>query len=215
MTSLTETVGAWAGIAQAVATVIAIALGGIFAWRRGYLFRYGQPHVTVSHEITHRQVSDGYVHIDVTATLHNTSRVKVEIRDGLFTVQQVAPVSDAFAEELYSQTFIDQQHNGILQWLNLDETRLSWNKDDLIAEPGESVATTLEYMTPDFIESILVTTYFYNLRVMGKIDHAVDPRDAETKRRFWLWRRSGAKGWIRTTTHDIIDSNRQVNTRES
>lgn len=43
---------------QAVATIIAIGLGGAFAWRRGYLFRLGQPYVTIDHTITHRRVSN-------------------------------------------------------------------------------------------------------------------------------------------------------------
>ena len=212
MTPLTETIGVWAGIAQAIFTIIAIFLGGIFAWRRGYFFRHGQPHVTIAHKITHRQISDSYVHIEVTAILRNTSLVKVEIRDGLFTIQQLAPFADAFAEELYAQTFIDQQHNGTLQWLNLNETRLSWNRDDLIAEPGESVAVTFEYIIPNFVASILITTYFYNLQVMGKIDINVDPRQAEPRKRFWPWQHSGAKGWIRTTAHDIILNGGRANT---
>ena len=86
MLSIADTIGVWAGIAQAGATVIAIMLGGLFAWRRGFIFRHEQPHVTILHEITHRRVSDSYVHIQLTATLQNSSRVKVEFRDALFTV---------------------------------------------------------------------------------------------------------------------------------
>ena len=88
-------------VGQAMATIIAIGLGGVFAWRRGYLFRYGQPHITIAHKITHRQVSPGYVQIELTATLFNTSRVKVDFRDALFVVQQLAPADDDYVSDLH------------------------------------------------------------------------------------------------------------------
>ncbi len=194
----------WTIASQAIATVVAIAVGAWFALRNRHLFRYGQPHLTVTHEITHRRVSPGYIQVAVTAMLHNNSRVKVEVLDGLFTIQQMAPVSDCIVEDMYSETFIDQQNNGTLRWHTLNEARLSWNKEDLIAEPGESTAATFEYIVPIYVESLLVTTYFYNSKVMGKIDEDVNPRVAETRKRWWFWRTPGPRGWIRTSPHDII-----------
>ena len=194
----------WTSGIQALATVVALILGGWFAWRNKHLFRYGQPHLTISHDISHRRVSPGYVQVTVTAILYNSSRVKVEVLDGLLTIQQMAPVSDAEAEEIFAQTFIDKKHNGALQWETLTQYRLSWNQEDLIAEPGESATTTFEYMVPVFIESLLVTTYFYNSKVMGKIEEGINPLEAERGKRWWLWHQSGPRGWIRTSPHDII-----------
>ena len=194
----------WASVVQSVLTALAVVVGGVFAWRNRHLFRYGQPHLTISHEISHRQVSPWYVQIAVTAILHNSSRVKVEVLDGLLTIQQMAPVSDADAEEIFAQTFIDEQHNGALQWATLREVRLSWNQEGLIAEPGESTTATFEYIVPNYVESLLVTTYFYNSKVMGKIDDGVNPHEAKSRKRWWFWRQPGPRGWIRTTPHDIL-----------
>ena len=101
-----------------------------FAWRRGYLFRIGQPHLTITHNVTHRQVSPEYTHIEVTATLHNRSRVKVEIQDGLFTIQQIAPAIGrhrtlSVSDDSYQDRYV------------MDEIPRVWNRDEL-AEPGES-----------------------------------------------------------------------------
>ena len=65
-----------------------------FALFKLQVFRNLQPHLTISHEITHRVVSDSYVHISVTAVLHNSSRVKVEIEEGSFHLLRIAPVTD-------------------------------------------------------------------------------------------------------------------------
>ena len=210
--SLADNVNLWVSIAQGVATVIAIVLGGFFAWRRGFIFRHWQPHVTISHDVTHRQVSPENVHVEITAILHNSSQVKVEFRDGLFTVEQLSPVSDEYVEQLYGKTFVDKERYEAPEWHRLKEIRLEWEEDELIAEPGEKVAVTLEYIVPNYVESVLVTTYFYNTRVMGKIPTEINPRDAERKKRlWWFWQTSGPRGWIRTTAHDIVLSSSNPN----
>lgn len=193
----------WARIAQAIATVIALALGGIFAWRRGFIFRYQQPHVTISHDVTNRHIGHGYVHIEVTAALHNTSRVKVEFRDGLFTVEQLAPVDGEMAERLFEEIF-DKDLYESPKWVILRERRLEWSRYGLIVEPGEKATVTFEHIVSDAIESVLITTFFYNTRVFGKIPSEMETRNIERRKQFWRpWRASGPRGWTRTTTHDI------------
>ena len=193
----------WVSIVQAVATIIAIVLGGIFAWRRGFIFRHEQPHVTISHDVTHRQIGHGYVHIEVTATLYNSSQVEVEFRDGLFAVEQLAPLSQKDAERLFEELFEKDLYE-IPKWRLLRERRLEWSKDELIIEPREKVTATFEHIVSNAVESVLITTYFYNTRVMGKISADMKPRDADRRKRlWWFWRTSGPKGWVRTTVYDI------------
>ena len=68
-----------AGILQSVVTVVAIAGGGVFAYYELQVFRAFAPHLTISQEVSHRYIGDRYVHIAVTATLHNSSKVKIEL----------------------------------------------------------------------------------------------------------------------------------------
>ena len=214
--SFPDNVHLWVSIAQGVVTIIAIVLGGIFAWRRGFIFRHWQPHVTISHDVTHRRVSPENLHIEITAILHNSSQVKVEFLDGLFTVEQLAPVSDEYVEQIYGKTFVDKERYEAPEWHCLKEIRLEWKEDELIAEPGEKVAVTLEYIVPNYVEAVLITTYFYNARVMGKIPADINPRDAERqKQRQWPWRISGPRGWIRTTAHDIVLVGNNPNLKEN
>lgn len=201
--SVADTFYLWVSIAQGVATIIAIVLGGFFAWRRGLIFRHGQPHVTISHDVTHRQIGHGYVHIEVTATLYNSSQVEVEFRDGLFAVEQLAPLPQKDAEQLFEEQF----EKGLYEtpkWRLLRERRLEWSKDELIVEPREKVTATFEHIVSNAVESVLITTYFYNTRVMGKIPAEINPRDADRRKRLgWFWQTSGPKGWGRTTVYDI------------
>ena len=205
-TSATGTVYVWARTAAAVATVVAVGLGGIFAWRRGIIFRHEQPHVTITHEITHRRISPEYVHLEIAVTLHNTSRVKTEFRDGLFSVEQLAPLTDEHVEKSFAKAFVYAEKYESPEWFLLKESRLEWGQDVLVVEPGEKAVETYEYIVPDYIESVIVSTHYCNVRVFGKIPVGTDPRYAERKSKLGFWQASGVTGWTKTTAHDIVIS---------
>ena len=83
---ITEFVNEWLAIIGALATTAAVVVGGILAWRNSQIFRAKAPHVVITHEISHRPVGSQYVHIFVTAVLHNTSRVHIEFLDGFASI---------------------------------------------------------------------------------------------------------------------------------
>ena len=169
-------------VLQSFITALAIAAGGYFALFKLQVFRNLQPHLTISHEITHRVVSDSYVHISVTAVLRNSSRVKVEIEEGSFHLLRIAPVTDEEVERLYEQVFRDASKKN-LQWEILDEINRDWNSGELIVEPGESHPETYEFIVSRKFRSVLVYTYFYN------------PAYSEGA--------GVAQGWHATTVYDI------------
>lgn len=201
----------WTITIESVITIIAIVIAGIFAWRNGIIFRHRSPHINIAHDVTHRFISPSYTHLIVTATLHNSSRVKVEFRDGLFILQKIAPLNDDEVTQLYAQSLDDavsaNEELNDPQWETLDELWSVWDKDGLIVEPGSTTALTIEFIVPKTIHAVLITTYLYNTRVMGKIDESYDnPRHAPRQRNWLLrWREmEGAHSWTRTTAYDII-----------
>ena len=82
----TATPGETLGIAQSLVTTIAIVAGGIFAAYKWQVFRESEPHLTITHKVSHRTVGESYVHIAVTAVLHNSSRVHIELLKGIFSL---------------------------------------------------------------------------------------------------------------------------------
>ena len=172
-----------ATIVQAIGTIVAIATGGVFAFHRLQLFRTFEPHLTISHQVSYRPIGESYVHIAVTATLYNSSKVKIEIRKGFFLLQQIAPVSDEEVEYLYTQVFDDMEQNSI-QWPTLDEFERDWDRGELIVEPGESHPETFEFIVSTEVDSVVIYTYFHNSRF---------PQRAQT-----------AEGWGATTVSGIM-----------
>ena len=93
--------------------------------------------------------------------MQNNSNVKVDIQDAFFLMQQIAPLSDEFVEAYNAGAFVDESPDSI-QWPILDEVELSWERNELIVEPGESHRETLDFVVSKNVESVRVYTYFYN-----------------------------------------------------
>ena len=168
-------------IVQSSVTAVAIAAGGIFAGVKLQLFRDFAPHITITQSVTHRQIGDSYVHVFVTVTLHNSSKVKVDFRQGYFRLQQVSPITDAEVQALFDELIGDPEKEGDIQWPTLYGVRRDWGEGELIVEPGESHQEICEFIVTTGVESVLIDTFFYNSR-----------------------RPSVPMGWGATTVYDIV-----------
>ena len=150
-------------IIQTSVTTVILAVGAAFAAVKFQIFRESAPHVTVSQTVSHRVVGDSYIHLMVTATLHNSSKVKMDFRWARFRLQQIAPITDVDVEKLYSDVFIKQKKRNI-QWPVLDIVNRTWEKNGLIVEPGESHQESCEFFATTGVDSILIDSFFYNPR---------------------------------------------------
>ena len=177
--------GEMLGIAQSLVTIVAIVAGGLFAAYKWQVFREFEPHLTIAHEVSHRRIGESYVHIAVTATLENNSRVQIELHDGNFLIQHIAPTLDEDVEVLYAQVFVEKEFVEI-PWPILVDVQREWEEGELIVEPGELHPETFEFIVSEEVKSVIVYTYFYNST------YSQGSRTAE--------------GWGATTVLDIIES---------
>ena len=150
-----------AGVIQALAAALAIGLGGVFALFKLQVFRDLTPHLTVSHEVIHAPVSPNYTLINVTIELRNSSRVHVELREAIFRLQKVAPLSDEDAESLYDGMLADQKQARVT-WPLLLRTQRNWDEGALIVEPGETHLETCDFIVSKDVETARVYTFFRN-----------------------------------------------------
>lgn len=154
-----------ATIIQATVASVAIAGGAIFAIFKLQLFRDFAPHLSISHSINHRPIADSYVHIDVTTTLHNSSRVKVELQKGEFFLQEVAPVLDdqEMEERLDWRRYIEDDRP-FSQWPVIDRFEFDYGSYNLIIEPGQTFQETVEFVISREITTVVVHSFFYNAK---------------------------------------------------
>ena len=171
------------GIVQLSAAAVIIVAGGVFAYRKLQLFRDFEPHLTVTQSATHRTVGTQYVHVAVTATLHNSSKVRVEIRESFFRLHQIQPLNDEYIEALYAAAFNSETHTDI-DWPVLDEAFHRLGPNELVIEPGEYHNEPCEFIISRDVETVLIYSYFYNP------DHFRHSRSAQ--------------GWTATTVYDMV-----------
>ena len=170
-----------AAIVQSAVAAVAIVAGGVFAYYKLQLFRDLEPHLTITHEVSHRLVGESYVHLAVRMNLHTSSRVKIELNEALFLLQLIAPTTDGDVERLYGEVFVDGAEDN-LQWPILNIIERTWLRDSPTIEPGEQYQETCEFVVSADIESVMIYTYFHN---------SMASQEAE-------------RGWSATTVYDII-----------
>ena len=171
------------GVVQAAVTLVAIALGGVFAYYKLDLFRDFQPHLTITQEVSHRRVGDRYVHISVRASLVNTSKVKIEIRNATFWMQQVAPFPDEEVERLHEEFMAKPNHEKYIAYPTLVAFDRDWEEDEFVIEPGESGSENYEFIVKNDFDAVSLYAFFN--------DQTTDtnPRDQ--------------KGWAAEAVYDI------------
>ncbi len=173
-----------AAVAQASVTAFAILAGGLFAAYKLEVFRDFEPHLTITHDISHRPVSDSYIHISVSVTLHNSSRVKVDIVDGIFRLYHVAPLSDEQVEQLY----LEMPESGSileLEWPVISESQLARGEGETYVEPGEFHQETIDFIVSSDTKSVVVYTFLGDSRYSITLQ--------------------GQRGWDLSSVYDIVN----------
>ena len=172
-----------AGVVQAVVTVLAIGVGSVWAFYKLEIFREFQPHLTITQKISHRRIGDGYVHVSVVARLTNSSKVVVEIRNALFRMQEIAPVSDANIRQMYSEFESKPNEEKYFQFPTLVEFQRTWEKDEFVIEPGETESENYEFIVEDDFDTVKITAFFTD-QVLITEQHA-------------------ERGWLAVSVYDV------------
>ena len=166
---------------QSAVAVVAVVFAGIYAIAKFELFRDFEPHLNVSHLIRHRNIGESYVHLDVTVTLHNSSKVQVGLRRGFLVLQSISPATDGGIEEIYEGAFAGEYVEDF-GWPVLEEEVREWEIGELVIEPSEVHREVLEFIISREICTVQVYTFYYN------------PKSARE-----------STGWSMATVYDIIE----------
>ncbi len=171
------------GLLQPLVTALVLVVGGIFAYRKLQLFRDFEPHLTVTQSVSSRVVGSQYAHIAVTATLHNSSKVWVEVRECLFQIHQVQPLSDDDVEHYYVEAF-REDGSAYIEWPIIDEVMRRLEPNEIVIEPGAHHHEPCEFIVSRNVTTVLVYSYFFNTAYSEN--------------------GQSAQGWSATTVHDDI-----------
>lgn len=178
-----------AGIALDLATISAIAVGGIWTYLLFVRQRLKYPAAVLSHDMSHWNVTDDKVLLRLVLKVENTGKVLLSPSELEAWVQQVMPcpsyVSDFFKKDKA------QKGREVLElpWNTVDEVKKEYNGKSFEVEPGEFDELIIDFVLPVGLRGVSVYT------------HLINP----VKKRRNVLRRSKERtiGWTKTTIYRL------------
>lgn len=154
-------------IAQSLATIIAIIVGGIWTYKLFVEERHHYPHANLEHGISHISLSKHINVLNVVMTVKNTGTSMLEIKKMLLRVQQILPVLPCVDK----QPCAVEQVNKALREVERTEDRFSWPlisektsylKAPMEIEPSEEDQMDFEFAIPSNVTSARIYSYIRN-----------------------------------------------------
>jgi len=163
---------------QALVTSAGVLAGLAWFLRR----RQAHPRVTLTHDITHRQVAEGRIWLRVTATAENKGNVLVRFSSAKTYIQQVVPPTGVIAESIQRGQSPILPDRTEIEWQALAECVAPPGTVEL--EPGETDAISWDFILSEKPRTIIAYTHLPN----------------ENKSR------AGTPGWGVQTVYDLSTS---------
>lgn len=167
-------------VMQAVATIFAFLVGGVWAIWQLQVRRELQPRLDLEQDVAHRTLTPNktLLIVDVEAKNNSLRQITLQAKKSFATVYQILPLTDKM-RELFETERTDYRNPG--------ERSIDWGepiafleepKTEMI-EPGEKAYLHREFTVPASVCTVLIYSYFEN-------------EDSE-----------GAYGWQRYTVYDL------------
>ena len=111
--------GALSAAAGGVAALAGLSLAAVAGYYRFRLFREDRPHLSLALQLSTRMVSPDSRHIGAVATLHNSSKVVVEVRSVTWGLSAVAPYPEQEIQNKLAELFNPESS----EWM-----KFGWNQ---------------------------------------------------------------------------------------
>lgn len=174
----------YADIAQAIATVLAIIVGGIWSYKGFVQKRLKYPCATIEHAISHRRMGNRQLLLSVAVTITNDGNVRLPLAKGATYVRCLVPAPLHLLAQKHSQPATAEQTGWPLIAYQAEETGnlncaglLKRALDALLGKA--SCAVELEphgreqffynFIVEDSVRSIAVETFFSNPRRQHRV----------------------------------------------
>ena len=180
-----------AQIIQAVATIMAIIVGGSWAYSRFVRGRLGQPHANIDHEVTHRPIGDGNVLLRVKVTIQNVGHSLLKLGESTLRVQQILPLSEEVLGAIKEGQNPIKDGETEVRWALIESRELDLAKRPVKLEPDERDEINYDFFIVGCPQTIKVYSSYSSvtnsLRLSGfKSAHPL--------------------AWNRTTIYDFVHS---------
>lgn len=157
-----------AEIAQVIATVVAIVIGGIWTYKVFVAQRQKYPRLKVEHRISHRRLPDRKVLLTVEELLSNTGTVLLPLQVGEIRVSQVLPLSPQLSKLMEGKDPLRVDQKDVV-WPLLHWRKRNWENGEMVVEPGETEQLYNDFLIGAEVETVQVLTYLKNPSVKREL----------------------------------------------
>jgi hypothetical protein len=160
-------------IAQAIVTIVAVFVGGLWTYDIFIKERREYPHANIELKITHLTLSDRSNLLRVGLNLTNTGKSLMTIEQSIIRVQQILPQLPCSkgvpcaADELSEATANVVRKDDHFTWPLIAERTVTFTPSAQL-EPGEKQNFDFEFVTPSDVKAVRIYTFFRNDRVSKK-----------------------------------------------
>jgi len=152
---------------QAVATILALIIGGIWSYNIFVKERKSYPHANIEQKVSHIKLSDTINLLRIGISLTNTGTGRLILQNGMIRLQQILPVAPCTEEVRCAVTEV----NKALKEENRTEDNFNWTliserivnfENPLGIEPTEKDDLDFEFAITSDIKVIRIYCYFRN-----------------------------------------------------
>lgn len=160
-----------AQIVQAVVTVIAVFVGGLWSYRLFVKKRQIYPRAQLAHRITCLPLTQKEKLLNVVVTVSNIGDVLVTIASAKARIQHILPLESVFAEKLKKREDPVKKDYSMVEWLPLAEREPQWKDVKVEIEPGEKSDLEFDFIIDANVQIVRIYTFIRNTakrrRVIG------------------------------------------------
>jgi hypothetical protein len=149
-------------VIQAIATIVAIIVGGVWTYRLFVLQRLAYPHLKIDHSVTDLPLPENQMRLVVDIIHTNSGSIKITPQYGFLKIYRLQDLPAETADQLNEPQPQDGEDNDGT-WEILDNHAWKWDpRTPLIIEPGESNQLHYELTLDADVGPLEIYSYFRN-----------------------------------------------------
>jgi len=149
---------------QVLLSMLAIVVGGIWAYLLFVKRRQRYPRANVTQQIGHYPLPNNKVLLRATVRICNEGEILLSLVSGFSRVQQMIPCSDDLCEVLRVRDDSDEQCEPEAEWPLLSERKLKFEKSEREIEPGEIDELHFDFIIDSDVQVIVIYSYLKNVK---------------------------------------------------
>jgi len=148
-----------------LSTIVALVVGGIWAYLAFFRERQRYPRATTCHSIRHWVLPTGMILIRVVVQIENIGKVLLSLEHVCCRVDRIMPWPDARS---IKDTITSRDRDIAVMWPNLDYREKTFEKDKVQIEPGEKDELTFDMAVKEGASLVRIYTHLQNVFKIDK-----------------------------------------------